>query len=274
MRHALAYLFALLASTVYVCATPTIKDESRCSALGTISSFVQNKINLWGEHAVKDAEKAVSDTFHTVSSAVENSELVKEIAEFTNAVQAMAKSVSEMHNIANSRGAITIDLDHVSSALSLKVDEIIQQLVTEFSEPHPEDKSERYKMVEQAVVLALDKVEHAVVTIYVGLGIPESEAREMFAHVQPHIKHVVLVLYKLTEEHPLIVVTVVATVITIILPEGFFLRPIMQIFGWGTKGPVKGSAAAWMQRAFFPASIPKGSWFSQLQKVGMGLAKL
>lgn len=42
---------------------------------------------------------------------------------------------------------------------------------------------------------------------------------------------------KLAEEHPLIVLTVVAT---IILPEGFFLRPIMRIFGWGTKGPVKG----------------------------------
>ncbi|KAH9931404.1 uncharacterized protein B0H18DRAFT_1116220 [Fomitopsis serialis] len=40
------------------------------------------------------------------------------------------------------------------------------------------------------------------------------------------------------------------------------------------EGPVAGSTAAWAQRVFCGAYIPKGSWFSHLQHAAMKSAPL
>ena len=143
----------------------------------------------------------MSTAFHTVSGAVEHSEPAQAIAAFTDAVKAMVDSVSEMHNTANAHlkkcGAGPIDVKDVAARLAERVDGIVQQIVAEFAEPQPEDKTESYKAAERAVVFALDKIEDAIVAVYGSLGIPESEARAMFGHVKPHVKHAVLVLCEL-----------------------------------------------------------------------------
>jgi hypothetical protein len=82
-------------------------------------------------------------------------------------------------------------------------------------------------------------------------------------------------------------------VISHAIPKGWILLPLLEMFGFGRAGPVKGSspfdrassplltatlsdsAAAAAQRLWFGAAVEKGSWFSQRQSVGMkGLAKL
>lgn len=185
-----------------------------------------------------------------------------------HAVQAMVTSVAEMHNIiTNSGSGVPIDLhQRISAELAHRVDGIIEQIMAEFSskpslDPRSENKAEAYKMVEEVVDFALDRVEDALVAIYASLGIPASEARAMSGNVRPHIKHVVLALCelcsshsvekplnsrsliridKLADEHPVVVGTVLTAAVTMLLPESFILRPIMHIFGWGTRGPVKG----------------------------------
>ena len=79
----------------------------------------------------------------------------------------------------------------------------------------------------------------------------------------------------------------VFSVAVLAIPESWILRPFVRMFGFGTGGPVKGtlkrqnhtfetqvdavgSAAAWMQRYFFGAEVPSGSWFAWLQAAGMG----
>jgi hypothetical protein len=71
-----------------------------------------------------------------------------------------------------------------------------------------------------------------------------------------------------------------------IIPEGFILRPLLRVFGFGPGGVTKGnfllfrvhvhvydllagSGAARVQRFFFREAIAEGSWFARLQSAGM-----
>ncbi|KIP05248.1 hypothetical protein PHLGIDRAFT_19771 [Phlebiopsis gigantea 11061_1 CR5-6] len=56
-----------------------------------------------------------------------------------------------------------------------------------------------------------------------------------------------------------------------LIPQGFILRPLLSLIGFGPFGPIKGSTAAWAQRRFWGAAVAKGSWFSVLQRAGMTL---
>jgi hypothetical protein len=71
-----------------------------------------------------------------------------------------------------------------------------------------------------------------------------------------------------------------------------FLFAALRIFGFAALGPTKGSflygcgtehpidvmvlgsAAAWLQAWLFGPAVPKGSWFSVLQRIPMARAKL
>lgn len=73
----------------------------------------------------------------------------------------------------------------------------------------------------------------------------------------------------LAEQHPEMLVTVLISGVLLVLPEGFILRPILGLFGFGPYSPVKGSSAAWAQKRFFGAVVPARSWFAALQSLGM-----
>ncbi|KAJ6538449.1 hypothetical protein DFH09DRAFT_1176912 [Mycena vulgaris] len=57
----------------------------------------------------------------------------------------------------------------------------------------------------------------------------------------------------------------------LLIPNYWFLRPILSAFGFGPIGPIKGTAAAWAQRFFYGAAVGKGTWFAFLTSVGMTL---
>jgi hypothetical protein len=77
-----------------------------------------------------------------------------------------------------------------------------------------------------------------------------------------------------------------------LLPEFFLLRLVLRIFGFGSRGPIKGAflydcdaerlfnmlfvggAAAWLQRWLFGPAVPKGGWFAMLQRLAMKAVKL
>jgi hypothetical protein len=113
----------------------------------------------------------------------------------------------------------------------------------------------------------------------------------MLANFIPH--RLIVLLGDIYEQHPQLINNIVIVFILRAIPKDWILRPLLEMFGFGAAGPVKGtspfdrassplltatlsdSAAAAAQRLWFGAAVEKGNWFSQLQSVGMkGLAKL
>jgi len=73
----------------------------------------------------------------------------------------------------------------------------------------------------------------------------------------------------LIELHPLLLDTIIFSGTVLLIPEAWLLRPFLSLAGFGPYGPVKGSAAAWVQRRFWGAAVAEKSWFSHLQSAGM-----
>ena len=77
--------------------------------------------------------------------------------------------------------------------LHLKVEPFFEDLKKEFQEPLPDDETEGSKQRRVVVERALDKLEGALVEVYRQYGVPDTDVRDKFARIRPHILHVVLV---------------------------------------------------------------------------------
>ncbi|KAH9921756.1 uncharacterized protein B0H18DRAFT_1019927 [Fomitopsis serialis] len=119
------------------------------------------------------------------------------------------------------------------------------------------------------VSLVIRKAEEAFIRLGVQHGVPENQLRTHLDLIVKHVEDIVVTVGDLAEQHPILLETLIVSGIMLIIPESWFLRPLFGLFGMSTEGPVAGSAAAWAQGRFYGAYIPKGSWFSHLQRAGM-----
>jgi hypothetical protein len=95
----------------------------------------------------------------------------------------------------------------------------------------------------------------------------EADAGAHFRNIEPHIQHVIVVTGKhilmakhnniidpplgdLTEQHPILLETLLFSGAILFIPEVWILRPVLSIFGFGPSGPVKGSYL-YVLRLFF-----------------------
>lgn len=85
-------------------------------------------------------------------------------------------------------------LDEFIRSLNVGIDKAIKHIQVEFSEPLPENRTERYKSREVAVDYALQLIEDVYVKACKLDGISEDQAREKFGGVRPHIRSVVLIM--------------------------------------------------------------------------------
>jgi len=179
-----------------------------------------------------------------------------------------------VNQIIVSAGAIkktlqNIDLEEFQDRLESKLIRVFEQLQNEFSEPLPEDKTERYKRQEIMITQAFEKIEDAVVDVCSShWKIPEDTVRADFDKIKPHLNHALLIVANFANNHPDLVVFLCSSVIMAIIPESFILRPILRLFGFSRMGPVKGSIAARAQSFFYGPKVPKGSLFAWLQRAG------
>ncbi|KAF8507295.1 hypothetical protein BU17DRAFT_16275, partial [Hysterangium stoloniferum] len=162
-----------------------------------------------------------------------------------------------------------ITIENISDMLSAELAVVFEQLQTEFTEPLPENKTERYKQRERMVSITMIKVEDAFVICATTWDVSENDARAQFQSISLPVKQVVLGAGNVIDNHPELIEIILLTVAVLLLPESFLLRSILSLFGFGPYGPIKGSAAAWAQRIFFGGVVKSGSWFSFLQKAGM-----
>lgn len=159
-----------------------------------------------------------------------------------------------------------LNLENVSEMLSSEMAAVLEELKAEF--PPPEEADHHRQRVEM-VSRALMKIERCVVRVSMQCGMSEADASAHFRNIEPHIQHVIVVTGDLTEQHPILLETLLFSGAILLIPEVWILRPVLSIFGFGPSGPVKGTSAAWAQRRFWGASVAQGSWFARLQSAGM-----
>ncbi|CAA7259092.1 unnamed protein product [Cyclocybe aegerita] len=208
----------------------------------------------------QNALKAAADEYPDVSANIQD---------FKVSVERLVNS-TEVFDQPRDVFAITgFDMGEFTEKFSLEIERELEKLKKELQEPLPEDATERSRKREAAVSVVLDHIEGVLVRVYRMYNVPELEVRAKFGEVRPHIKHVVLVVGNVADKHPMLVELLIFSAITVVFPEGWILRPALRLLGFGSAGPVGGSAAAWAQRFFFRRAIPAKSWFSMLQRAGM-----
>jgi len=162
-----------------------------------------------------------------------------------------------------------ISLEDLSEMLATELEQLEDALKKEFEEPLPEDQDERYLQRQKMLNFTLEKIEDAFAKTVAVADIPEDEARRTFLPVRATLHRTLSVAGNIIDRHPVLVETIVISAVFLLIPQSWVLGPIMRVFGFGTRGPVRGSAAAWLQRFFWGGSVAKGSWFAALQQAGM-----
>lgn len=217
--------------------------------------------NVVGEEVAHLAGVVVHD-FDAVANKKTVEESKASIADVVFKVQAMEYDIHddlEVHGISS---------DRIFDMFSAKLASMFEDLKAEFSEPAPEKQTAEYKDRAVMVDRFLDMVENGFVRISALWRMPESDARKSFGIIKAELKSAILITVNLILNHPGLFISVAL----LLIPEGWFLGPLLRIFGFGLLGPVKGSAAAWIQGQLWGGFIKEGSWFAVLQSAGMKMA--
>ncbi|KAG1875429.1 hypothetical protein DFJ58DRAFT_740959 [Suillus subalutaceus] len=127
----------------------------------------------------------------------------------------------------------------------------------------------------------LDRFEEGFLQVATKLGVSEELLKIHSSSLKFVVQHVAVTIGDLAEQHPEIanalLLIAIAELSPLLLPqiemgallEGWLLRPLLRMIGFGPQGPIKGGIAAWLQRWIFGPTIPKGNWFAVLQRLGM-----
>ena len=162
--------------------------------------------------------------------------------------------------------AVDINWDDFSDEFGRLLESVQENLKKQFP---PTNQAPTHAQRAKMVAVALSQAEDCFVDLISKFGVPTIEARAFFRSIKPLVQEIVVFVGDIVEQHPVLLTTIIATAVVMIVPENFFLRPLLGLFGFGPYGPVKGSSASWAQSAFFGAAVPKGSWFSLLTRLGM-----
>ncbi|KAF7355696.1 hypothetical protein MSAN_01487400 [Mycena sanguinolenta] len=149
----------------------------------------------------------------------------------------------------------------IASDVQRGFDQVFQELQAMF--PAPKEAlghEERQKVVS----LALDKAETVLKAVCAQHGVLEERVAGPWEAVRGAIETVVVLLGDLAEQHPHLLAALLVAGSLMLVPA--FLRPLLQLFGFGRAGPVKGTVASWAQSVFYGPAVSKGSLFAWAQK--------
>ncbi|KAG0698009.1 hypothetical protein DFH29DRAFT_943524 [Suillus ampliporus] len=135
----------------------------------------------------------------------------------------------------------------------------------------------------------LSRVEESFLQLAIKYGGNEELLTSYTSPLKFDVQYIVVIIGDLAEQHPDLANVLLFTAIAPLLPgiaaalspeigllleETWLLRQVLRMVGFGPLGPMKGTAAAWLQRWLFGPIIPKGSWFAALQRLAMMGAKV
>ncbi|KAI0954509.1 hypothetical protein AcW1_006384 [Taiwanofungus camphoratus] len=157
-------------------------------------------------------------------------------------------------------------LQLVSDGLDALFMALLEELQDEFP---PLETAPSHAERRASVSRVMERAEEAMVRFCADRGMPAEGVKSQLDGLFPHMEKLVVMMGDLAEQHPVLLENLLLSGAVMLIPETWILRPLLRLFGFGSSGPVKGSAAAWAQRVFFGAVVKEDAWFSFLQRAGM-----
>ncbi|KAF8128199.1 hypothetical protein EV363DRAFT_1433238 [Boletus edulis] len=154
---------------------------------------------------------------------------------------------------------------------SEELEGIFMAIVNDLEKIPPPDKAPSHAERTKIVDKVLDDTEQALIKLATRFGIQEEIVTTYLDALKPHVHALIVTIGDINEQHPKLFPALAFSVVVLLIPESWILRPFLRMFGFGPYGPVKGSFAAWLQSRFWGAAVAPGSWFSWLQAAGMGV---
>ncbi|KAG6382008.1 hypothetical protein JVT61DRAFT_639 [Boletus reticuloceps] len=217
---------------------------------------------------VNKSEKRLQDHVHRL---LEGAASYFKTAKFTDVTSAMNHIVSATATFRNDiKGAL--DAHHITfDTLTKQLEGVFTAIANDLEKIPPPDKApghaERKKMVDKI----LDDTEQALIKLTSSYGIDEVVITTFLSALKPHVLTLMVTIGDINEQYPQLLPILIFSVVVLLVPESWFLRPFLSVLGFGPVGPVRGSVAAWLQERFWGAAVEPGSWFSFLQAAGMGV---
>ncbi|KAG2137139.1 uncharacterized protein EDB93DRAFT_768553 [Suillus bovinus] len=153
------------------------------------------------------------------------------------------------------------NIESVLKYLKTTFSDLFEKLKKQFPPPHEAPGHEKRMATMDTI---LDCVEEYLLQIVGKLGVSSKELQGLTGPFKSGVKHVVVTIGDLIEQHPYLACALFTIVIGML-----FGKEILCIFGFGSLGPVKGGIAAWLQGCLFGPAVPAGSWFAILQHFAM-----
>ncbi|CCM02530.1 uncharacterized protein FIBRA_04632 [Fibroporia radiculosa] len=208
--------------------------------------------------------RRVRNVLHDAISAAHALEL--DLRDTATGLLASSNSHSPVSDEAVVDKVHTEGLQDLKNGLERELMKLFDELKAEFPPP---DHAPSHEERAGNITAVLKRAEDVIVRFSVARGVDEAHLRAHLDGLLPHVAVILVTTGDLAEQHPILLETLIISSTLLIVPESWFLRPVLGLFGFGPAGPVKGSAAAWAQRRFYGAVVTKGSWFAHLQRAGM-----
>ncbi|KAH9931417.1 uncharacterized protein B0H18DRAFT_989174 [Fomitopsis serialis] len=212
--------------------------------LDTPEQFWEHMLSL-GHHAQDYAASLVHEAVQEVDATA-----VAQLRQFQYVIQVVVSDTEDLKEVIAQAG--DKPFDEIQHGIEKVFADLLEQLKGQGN-----------------VSLVIRKAEEAFIRLSVQDGMSEMQLRTHLDPIMKHVEDIVVTIGDLVEQHPVLLETLIVSGIMLTIPESWLLRPLFRLFGMSTEGPVAGSAAAWAQRRFYGAYIPKGSWLSHLQRAGM-----
>ncbi|KAJ7213714.1 hypothetical protein B0H12DRAFT_1194812 [Mycena haematopus] len=271
-----AHLGVLLPSSILVFFQQHISSQN--------GIFRTNEADLDPEHFWQRARE-LGDTARQYSeklmkdAAATSQDILEKIGEVKDRMNTIVHGATALHDLQTSTTnkqssddeAASTFTGHVAEDLERALEKVLEEL--QMMCPAPEE-AQGHEERQKKVAVALEKAGAALKVVCAKHGMDEDVVAAHWETIQESIEKLVVLVGDLVEQHPQLLSALLFTGAVMLIPEYWMLRPVMGVFGFGPIGPGKvdlfsATAASWAQRVFYGAAVPKGSWFSFLQKAAM-----
>ncbi|KAG2139745.1 hypothetical protein DEU56DRAFT_942500 [Suillus clintonianus] len=194
----------------------------------------------------------------------------EKMAEFRKSVDAVASTLTALHQVVKGATDVRgIPIDSVLKEIGGAFCVLFTELKEQFPPPGEAPGHEKRMIMINTV---LDRFEEIFLPVAIKYGATEELLKNHTSSLKSSVRHIVVTIGDIHEQHPELAWTL-SSIATGTLAQGLIVTTL-RIFGLGASGPVKGTAAAWLQAWFFGAAVPRRSWFAVLQRLTMRGAKL
>jgi len=235
---------------------------------GAIQALVAPALSppdFW-EKAMK-SEKTLQDYVPRLLESLATESKLTKFADIKFAMNHIVNATATFRN--NIKGVL--DTQHITfDTLTEELEGIFVTIMNDLKKIPPPNKAPGHAEREEMVDMVLDDTSRALIKLATHYRIEGEVVETYILALKPQVQALTVAVGDINEQHPQLLPTLAFSVAALLIPESWILRPFLSLFGFGPAGPVKGSAAAWLQSYFWGAAVEAGSWFSCLQAAGMG----